>query len=431
MHFRFVFSLILSLMVGNAIAQTDYFSEDFLRYEDFVYNPNIRTVLLYKEGFEMAAPIVALNSDERLVLTFDDLSGDYAKYEYTIIHCDADWNPSDLMPNEYLETFTDDFIDHFEYSLNTMQQYIHYHKIIPNEVIRYKLSGNYLLKVYLEGNPDDVILTRRFFVVDQRVDVAGMVRRPSRVDERNTGQELQFTINAGAIDLIDPFQEVKVTIRQNGRWDNSITDVRPRQVRGRELVYDHVSKHVFDGGSDFRFFDIKSFRYNSLRVEAVEYNPMDGYQVFLHEDQIKKKHVYQTVQESINGRFLIKTEDMPVSANQAEYAVVHFFLLHHTPLIDGKLYLMGGLTYWQFLREAELTYNYQRKGFEASILLKQGFYNYQYLLLPNNSKVGDVTFAEGSFYETNNEYTFYVYFRPQGSRYDQLVNVTMILTHPN
>lgn len=428
---KIAYSLILCFFVANVMAQTDYFKEDFLRNEDFVYKSGIKTVLLYKEGFEMSAPIVALNSGERLVLSFDDLSGEYTKYEYTIVHCDADWNPSDLMPNEYLESFTDDFIDHFEYSLNTMQPYMHYQKVIPNDVISYKLSGNYLLKVYHEGDPDDVVLTRRFFVVEPKVDVAATVRRPSRIEVRDSGQELQFAINTGAIQLVDPYQEIKVTIRQNGRWDNSITDVRPRQVRGRELIYDHVGKHVFAGGNDFRFFDIKSLRYNSLRVEAIEYNPLDGYQVYLHQDQIKKKHVYENVQESINGRFLIKTEDMPVSATQSEYTTVNFFLPYHTPLIDGKLYLMGGFTYWQFLREAELNYNYQRKGFEASLLLKQGFYNYHYLLLPNKSQVGDVTFAEGSFYETNNEYTFYVYFRPQGSRYDQLVNVTMILTHPN
>lgn len=421
--------LLLSVFATLTYAQTDYFREDFMRYEDFVYTPNIRSVLLYKEGFEMSAPIVSLHGDEHIVLTFDDLTAEYTKYEYTIIHCDADWNPSDLLQNEYLETFTDDFIDNYAFSLNTMQEYIHYYKVIPNDVIRYKLSGNYLLKVYHEGRPDDVIITRRFFVVDPKVDLQAQVRKPSRVDERDFRQEINFSINTGAVQMVDPHRELKVTVRQNGRWDNSISDLRPNQIRGRELIYDRVGAAVFDGGNDFRFFDIKSLRYNSLRVAAIEYNPLDGYQVFLHDDQIKKKYVYETVQESINGRFLIKTEDMPESITQSEYATVNFFLPYHTPLIDGKLYLMGGLTYWQFLREAELTYNYQRKGFEASLLLKQGFYNYHYILLPDRSQAGDLSFAEGNFFETNNEYTFYVYFRPQGGRYDQLLNVTMIRSH--
>ncbi len=132
-------------------AQSGYYEKRYLRNEDFVYQPNIRTVLLYKMGFEMSEPIIELNSDDKLVLSFDDLSEDYVRYEYTVIHCDADWNNSDLMPNEYLETFTDDYINDFEYSINTMQDYVHYSLTLPNDVIRMKLSGNYLLKVYPAG----------------------------------------------------------------------------------------------------------------------------------------------------------------------------------------------------------------------------------------------------------------------------------------
>ncbi|MBE0637182.1 MAG: DUF5103 domain-containing protein [Bacteroidales bacterium] len=416
--------IILFFFGLQGIAQTDYFSDDYLRYEDFVYQPNIRSVLLYKMGFEMSSPIVALHSEEKLMLSFDDLSADYSKYEYTIIHCDADWNPSDLMPNEYLESFTDDFIPSYDYSINTMQSYVHYRKMIPNDVISYKLSGNYLVKVYLEKQPDEVILTRRFYVIDPKADLSAVVDRPSNVVDRDFKQEITFSINTANIYVVDPFKEIKVTIRQNGRWDNAITNMKPRQVSGRELIYDNAGACVFDAGNDYRYFDIKSLRYNSMRVNAIEYDPLDGYQVFLHEDEVKNKNVYQRIQESMNGRFLIKTEDWPDSSIESEYCTVNFFLPYPTPLIDGKLYIFGGLTNWQLLREAELTFNFERFGFEAKLLLKQGYYNYHYILLPNNSKVGDLTFAEGNFFETNNEYTFYVYFRPQGSRYDQLVNVT-------
>ena len=187
---------------------------------------------------------------------------------------------------------------------------------------------------------------------------------------------------------------------------------------------------MFDAGNDFRYFDIKSLKYNSMRINAIEYDHIGGYQVFLHNDEVRKKYLYSRIQESINGRFLIKTEDFPNSDLQAEYVTVNFFLPYPNPLVEGKIYLMGGLTQWQFLKENELTYNFERRGFESSILLKQGFYNYQYIFLPNNSQVGDVTLIEGSFYETNNEYTFYVYYRPKGTRYDQLVNITHIISHP-
>lgn len=408
--------------------QDEYFIENFVRNADYVYKPNIRTALLYKEGFEMSNPVVELNSDERLVLSFDDLSGEYRKYEYTIIHCDADWNYSDLMPNEYLATFTDDFLDMFEYSFNTTMPYVHYSKVIPNDVIQFTLSGNYLLKVYTEGDPDDVVLTRRFFVVEPMVEVTADIRKPLQIMDRETRQEVSFTINTGGLTVSEPHREIAVTILQNGRWDNAITDLKPRSVVPGELRYDYDGVNVFDGGNAFRYFDIKSLRYNSFRVANIDYDPSKGYQVYLHDDLPKKKYVFENVQENIMGRFLIKTEDMRNSAIEADYATVHFFLPYATPLIQGKLYLFGEFTNWQFLPEAEMKYNYERMGFEGSMLLKQGFYNYHYILLPNNSTVGDLELMEGNFFTNNNEYTFLVYYKPVSGRYDRLVNISYFMT---
>ncbi|HZK09345.1 MAG TPA: DUF5103 domain-containing protein [Bacteroidales bacterium] len=423
--------MIVAMLTGRSQTDPDdYYQEDFVRNSSYIYKDYIRAVLMHPDGAPMSKPVVKLKSSERLVFSFDDLSADYKKYGYTIIHCDADWNVSDLVPTEYLETFQDDYIDDFAYSVNTMQPYVHYHGVIPNENISYRLSGNYLLKVYLADDPEEVIFTHRFFVVDPRVQVVARVRKPLDVSERDWRQEVVFNIQTMGLSLTDPRQEIKVTLRQNGRWDNAITDLKPRSITGTDLLYDYDGVNVFDGGNAFRYFDLKSLRYNSFRVAETDYDPMEGYQVFLHDDVVKKKNVFENVQESINGLFLIKTEDMEIDNTMADYAQVHFFLPYDYPLATGKLYLMGGLTYWQFIPEAELKYNYDRKGYEASLLLKQGFYNYQYLFLPNNATRGETELTEGNFFDSNNDYSFFVYYRPVGGRFDRLVNVTTILTFP-
>jgi hypothetical protein len=409
----------------------DYFREDYQRNTDFIYKDNIKTALLYKEGFEMAAPFLRLHTDEKLIFSFDDLNGGYEKYEYTVVHCDADWNDSDLMPNEYLDSFHSDYIENFQYSVNTMTDYTYYTHHIPNDVIRWRLSGNYVLKVFANGDPEDVVFTRRFCVFDPQVNVMARVKVPAKIDDRKSRQEVVFTIAAQNLVINDPMREIMVTIQQNGRWDNAITDLKPREIRGTELVYNYDGVNVFDGGSDFRYFDMKSLRYNSMRVKAVELAPETGYQVYLHDDKVKKKNVYERTQESMFGHYLIKTEDMNYSAFEGDYAEVHFFLPYPTPLIQGKLYLYGGFTYWQYFPDNELVYDYDAAGFRGSMFLKQGYYNYHYMLLPNDSKVGDITFIEGNFFDTNNEYTFYVYYRPRGGRYDRLVNLTTILAFPN
>ena len=431
--FTFLMGMAAMMMVLPASSQTDpddYYQEDFVRNSNYIYKDYIRTVLVHPDGAPMSKPVVKLKASERIVFSFDDLSGDYKKYGYTIIHCDADWKESDLLPTEYLETFQDDYIDDFAYSVNTMQPYVHYHGVIPNQDVSYRLSGNYLLKVYLADDPEEVIFTHRFFVTEPRVNVVARVRKPLDVSERDWRQEVVFNIQTTGLPLTDPRQEIKVTLRQNGRWDNAITDLKPRSITGTDLLYDYDGVNVFDGGNAFRYFDLKSLRYNSFRVAEIDYDPMEGYQVYLHDDVVKKKNVFENVQESINGRFLIKTEDMEIDRTMSDYAQVHFFLPYDYPLATGKLYLMGGLTYWQFIPEAELKYNYDRKGYEASLLLKQGFYNYQYLFLPNNSPRGETELTEGNFFDTNNEYSFFIYYRPVGGRYDRLVNVTTIITFP-
>jgi hypothetical protein len=425
-----IMTIMLALQASSQTEPAEYYQDNFVRNTNYIYNDYIRTVLVHPDGAPMAKPVVQLDMPEHIVFSFDDLSNDYKKFGYTMIHCDADWNESDLLPSEYLEPFQDDYIENFSYSVNTMQPYVHYEGMIPNQDIAYKLSGNYLLKVYLADNPEVVMFTHRFFVNEPRVNVVARVRKPLDVSERDWRQEVVFNIETGGLTINDPRKEIKVTLRQNGRWDNAITDLKPRSITGTNLLYDYDGVNVFDGGNAFRYFDLKSLRYNSFRIKEIDYNPMEGYQVYLHHDEVKKKNVFENVQESINGRFLIKTEDMEVDNTMADYAQVHFFLPYDYPLATGKLYLMGELTYWQFIPEAELQYNYDRKGYEASLLLKQGFYNYQYLFLPNNATQAETELTEGNFFDTNNEYSFFIYYRPIGGRYDRLVNVTTILTFP-
>ena len=73
-----------------------------------------------------------------------------------------------------------------------------------------------------------------------------------------------------------------------------------------------------------------------------------------------------------------------------------------------------------------MIYNFDLNAYEAKILLKQGYYNYEYVFLENMSKTGDATFLEGSYWETKNEYTIFVYHRQPGDSYDQLVGVGFV-----
>jgi hypothetical protein len=399
----------------------DYYGGGILRYEDRIYKKNIRTVQLRDVTFDRSQPILSLNSDEKLKLSFDDLDADLKDYMYTIIFCDANWEPSDLLTAEYIEGFAENSIIDYRYSFNTLVPYTHYNAVFPGNATRLTKSGNYLLKVYQNGNPDDIVITRRFMVFQPKLSIDCRVTQASIIEDRNYKQELDFTINTSSYPISNPYNDLTVVITQNNRWDNAKRDLKPVFVKDGELVYDYDQENVFSAGNEYRFFDMKSIRYISERIFKVR-RDSSVYHVELYSDDKRSfKRFYS--QSDINGDFYIKTTDGNNSEVEGEYCYVHFFLPYEDVLIDGNLYVFGAWNGWSCNRENLMKYNKERLGYECILLLKQGYYNYSYAFLQDGSTAADETLIEGSHYETENEYTIYVYHRQPGTFYDQLIGV--------
>lgn len=413
----------------------NYFNPSFLRYADYIYKESVTSVQFHRLGWELTPPIMVFGSEERLYLSFDDLDADYRVWQYTVIHCDAEWNPTDLWQNEYIEGFTEDYIREYRFSYNTLQMFTNYSLIIPNENFRFNISGNYILKVFPDGEPENPILTRRFMVVEPLVTVEGNVRAANEISKRFTHHEVSFSIYSGAYHISEPERDMKVVVLQNQRWDNALWGIKPMMVRGDEYDFRYNDGTiVFAAGNEFRYFDIKSLRYQSDRVDALE-NRSDGYHVRLLPDKVKATAPYIT-ESDMNGQRFIKTEDANDPVTESEYVWVDFFLPYASPLTGGGIYIMGALTDWQFFAPGNspasatgpgrMEYNFARQGYEARLYLKQGYYNYLYVYLPDGKTIAETAPIEGDRYETRNAYTVLVYHREPGSRYDRLIAVKVV-----
>lgn len=231
----------------NSLAQ----DESNYHYQDAVFKEEIKSVQAFREGFELSYPIYELGTDERLVFKFDDLSGETKNYSYTLIHCDADWNESFILQSEYLDGFFDNPVDDYAPSFNTTMTYINYLIPIPNDKVRPTRSGNYVLVVYAGDDKEDLVLTRRFQVLEPRVEVKGVVKRATYDPFKGDNQEVDFTIYHDNLDILNPHDEVKVVIMQNRRWDNAIRGLKPLFIRDKELVYDYDKENVFQGEMSF------------------------------------------------------------------------------------------------------------------------------------------------------------------------------------
>lgn len=399
----------------------EYINQDFIRYQDYVYKKNIRTVLLHRDGFDLSSPLIALGTNNQLKLTFDDLDGNIKNYYYTIVQCNSDWTPNtQLIAYDYMEGFTENKIMQYEFSFNTFQKYTHYALKFPNENIKILKSGNYLLKVYLENNPDDVVITRRFYVGDFKAEVLGKVGYSSVVRYRNSHQKVDFTIQTQNFNVSNPFEDIKVVVTQNDRWDNAIKNLKPLFVRDNNLIYEYQTENLFPAGKEFRWFDFRSFRYRNERVEQmVNENPN---QVYLVTDMVRS-YKRSFTERDINGKFQIEVKEGRNSELESDYAYVHFVLPFSPPLTNGNLYVFGSLTDWNIQEDFKMKYDYQKQQYQVVGYLKQGFYNYEYVFVEDGKDEFDQSLIEGDYYETENNYSVYVYYRPFGSRYDELIAI--------
>jgi hypothetical protein len=424
---RLLVSLVLFGLTGMkpVLAQV----ADTLPNENRVYLNKIKTVLLFKDGFEMSAPAMNMTSGEHLKLSFDEMDTDLKHFRYTIRHCEANWKTSsELMLSEYIDGFQDDAINDVGYSYNTLTTFIHYSLVFPNSNLRPKISGNYIIIVY-QDDPSNVVLTWRFMVVENTgLTVVGNVHAANNVADRFTKQQVDFTLEYKGMTISDPAREIKVLITQNDRTDNEVRGLAPRFVSGSTMDYTDMPQCYFNGGNEFRAFDIKSLMYQSERIRKIESDKY-GYYVYLLDDLPRTFKNYVTDKE-INGRKLIKSEDHAQNMDiEADYAYVHFFLSVPVPFRDGGIYILGAVTDWQVNDSSRMNYNFQKRGYEKTLLLKQGYYNYVYLFKDNKTGRMDEALIEGNHWETENEYTIWVYYHPLGAQYDALIAVNDLNSH--
>jgi hypothetical protein len=278
------------------------------------------------------------------------------------------------------------------------------------------------LRVFWRDNNGNEInaFTRRFMIVDPKVTVSAKIGRAGTSEDYETKQEVDFEISTTGFRIDAPYQDIKVVILQNWRWDNALDNLKPYMVRNDLLDYNYDNgTNLFDGLNEFRRFDITSTKFLSDKVRDITYNDtMFFAKLWDSERRTFKEYI---IEDDINGRFLLKTNDEPSVSNYGEYVVVNFFLPYEAPIVEGNLYVAGGFNCWQYTPDNKMQYNYRRKGYEASIMFKQGYYNYLYVLLPNQSKTGDASWVEGNHSVTRNTYTILVYYRSRGEIYDELI----------
>lgn len=395
-----------------------------------IFSPDIASLqVMAGDDWQAQLPLIELGGDERINISFDELSHTYHRFCYKIEHCEADWTTStELFESDFIDGFaSDNTIGDNQQSVGTNQLYTHYSLQIPNEKCRLKMGGNYRVTVYDEDEDNRPVLAACFMVLEPRMSVGLEVSGNTDVDVNKSHQQVAMSLSYNGMTVTDPPAQIKTVVMQNGRWDNAVVNPRAQYIKSNGLEWSHCRDLIFPAGNEYRKFETLDPTHTTMGLERVGWDGKQ-YQAWTWTDEPRPNYVYD---EDANGAFLIRNSDDINNDTESDYVVIHFRLKTNRsitndggtaslPAGEGLVYLNGKWTNDRFDPQYKMQWNETEKQYEVAIALKQGYYSYQYL-----QKQPDGTFrplpSEGNFYQTENTYQALVYFKWQGERTDRLV----------
>lgn len=416
-----ILALVMCFCSSALMAQmTDYYTHPL--------NDSIRTLQVIVDDDFTRLPVVDLKGNSRLSIAFDFLATEVPHLCYRVVHCSQDWEESSMSELDYLEGFQPVRVDRVTPSFNTFTSYYHYQVDFPNENVRLKLSGNYAVLFHMEDDPDDIVAIATFGVSEQMAFVTGEVSGVTDVDYRSQHQQLnlELTWSSKQMPHLDPSRDVRIVVYQNNRRDTRRDLRAPSRMDREKAVYEHQRDLIFEGGNVYRRFEFIDERYASLGVDKVRYKA-PFYHVMLMPDAAKVTKAYFYDKDQ-HGRYVIHALRVDDVATQGEYFYAHFSLEAPLKPQGQEIYLTGDFTYGNFDDEYQMQYDAATGLYHQEVLLKQGAYNYQYVVgnPMDEKRCMSTSMVEGNHYESKNEYEIYVYYRPFGARYDRLLGTAVI-----
>ncbi len=404
MKIFYTYISVVLLFLNSALCQSEYEVQppDYIKTITFKSNTN-----------QSQLPVLKLN--EKLHLEFDALNGDEDDFYYVIDYYNFDWTPTKLMKSEYLKGFDNMRITNYENSFNTYQIYSHYYLQIPNAQTRLKISGNYMMKIY--NDDDELVFSRKFMVYENLANVGVAIKRSRDVKYIKQKQSVDFNISSPSMLFNNPKQTIKTVIIQNNNLKTAITNLKPLYTIGRQLIYKYDTESSFWAGNEYLYFENKDVRGANVGVQFVDLK--DLYNHYLFTDIIRADRPY-TYNPDINGNFLITALDADNISIEADYTVLHFSLQYPEILDNKNIHVYGNFNNYTITENTKMIFNNRTGYYETDLLLKQGFYNYKYVIVDDNG-ILDEGAISGNFDQTENNYKILVYYRDLGARFDKII----------
>jgi len=412
-------TLVIVLLTNSVVAQ---------RQPDRVYMEGIKTVKLFQQNDQQSIPLIKLGSADQLELHFDDMTAYPRNFFYTYQLCNADWTPALLNPFDYIRGFVQNRLSQYRMSSIALTRYIHYQALLPDRSAVPTKSGNYLLKVFLDGDTSKLAFTKRIMIVDDKVNIGARIAQPFNNSLIRTHQKIQVTVATKDLNIMSPQQQTKLVIIQNNRWNDAATGLQPAFIRNNVLEYNGEQDALFPAGKEYRWADLRSFRFSSDRIDRIDKTAQPNL-IYIKPDLVRNDLRYAFFNDR-NGWNEIGTTESINPWWQGDYAYVTFTLLppNAKPFAGKEVFITGEFTGNQAGDSSLMEFDTEKGLYKKTLFLKQGYYSYNYVTKDKNGVTvrSDPALTEGNYWETENEYLILFYFRPLSGRHDELVGITRL-----
>ncbi|MGM0624820.1 MAG: DUF5103 domain-containing protein [Bacteroidota bacterium] len=418
---------LVAFLLAKLMILSLYAGENEVFYDE-VFDEDIKTVRIHQKGWEVSYPFYELHSGNKLLLSFDDLHEYSRDFEYKVIHCDQNWRKSNLFFSDYVDGFESNPVREREMSVNTFIPYDHYTLEIPNEDVRFRESGNYVVMVYQASEPDNPLFIKRFMVVEHDVKVNAEVRQPVMSLYRSIGHDIKFSLETNSMEFNNVFEDLDVVIVQNHQWEGAKSGFDPDFINNDEIVFHRDDQAVFKASNEYRRFSTRDLKYTDDEVAAINYDKPNYFITLATDPDLRFKQYLD--RDDFNGRYMISNREGWEALTDADYTWVKFRLPARSNLMPDEVHVYGELTQWRCDEHSQMTFNPKTRMYETELFLKQGVYTYRYVLKEKGGEINHMRF-EGSHWETENDYMIIVYYHDRRLGADRIIGFDLVNSRQN
>lgn len=387
--------------------------------ENRTYGDNVKTIQAVVNLNWLSPCVMRLHFSDHLYVSFDELSHDYHRYVYRLHHCEPDWSESEeLLESDWLEGFNNVVIDDFERSINTTVPYTHYRFTLPNDQCRPTMSGNYRIDI-IDDDTQEIVASVEFMVTEQSMILSLNASSNTDRDTNVSHQQVTFGLRYGDHLVTNPDEQIQTVVMQNSREDNCVWNAEPSSVNHLGMEWRHRKELIFDAGNEYHKFEVLDPSHPTMGIDRIRWDG-EYYQVFPFLSEPRPNYIYD---EDADGSFIIRNSNDRENDTTCDYVWVNY-RLKAPELKEGQIVIDGRWT----TEEPEtyvMSYDPEQRLYTAKILQKQGYYSYQYLWVTADGETRPLP-SEGNFFQTENRYQAFVYYKGTGERtwrltsYDQI-----------